>query len=75
LKISHNDPLQEALQEQMDQEKEELKKEVKDLKEHVQQLKQELSVLKDLTEVGLGHQKVKIPANELTKVLISRAMK
>ena len=45
----------------MNQEKEELKKEVKDLKKHVQQLKQELSVLKDLTEVGLGHQKVKIP--------------
>ena len=75
LKIPHNDPIQKARQEQMDQEKEELKKEVEDLKKHVQQLKQELSVLKDLTEVGLGQHKIKIPAKEITKVLISRAMK
>ena len=75
LKIPHNDPIQEAQQEQIDQEKEELKKEIEDLKKHVLQLKQELIVLKDLPEVGSGQQKVKIPANELTKVLISRAMK
>ena len=75
MKIPHNDPIQEAQQEQIDQEKEEFKKEVEDLKKHVQQLKKELRVLIDLTEVGLGKQKIKIPANELTKVLISRAMK
>jgi len=75
LKIPSNDSTQEAWQEQIDQEKEELKKEVEDLKKHVLQLKHELSVLKDLPEVGLRQQKVKIPANELTKVLINRAMK
>ena len=59
----------------MEQEKEELTKEVEDLKKHIQQLKQELCVLKDLPQVGLGQQKVKIPANELTRMLISRAMR
>jgi hypothetical protein len=67
--------MQESQQEQIVQEKEELKKEVKDLKKHVQQLKQELSVLKDLSGIGLGHQKIRIPANELIKVLINRAIK
>jgi hypothetical protein len=75
LKIPSNDSIQEAQLEQIDQEKEELKTEVEDLKKHVLQLKHELSVLKDLPEVGLRQQKVKIPANELTKVLINRAMK
>ncbi len=74
-KISNNNLVQEAQQEQTDQEREELKKEVKDLKKHIQELKQELSVIKDLPDTGLGHQKVKIPANELTKVLVNRAMK
>ena len=58
-----------------EQEKEELTTEVEDLKKHIQQLKQELCVLKDLPQVGLGQQKVKIPANELTRMLISRAMR
>jgi ABC-type phosphate transport system auxiliary subunit len=62
-------------QEHIDQEKEELKKEVEGLNKRGQQLKQELSGLKDLTKVGPGQQKVKIPANEITKVLINRAMK
>jgi hypothetical protein len=75
LKLSYNEPIQEAQQEKIDQEKEELKKEVNGLKKHVQQLEQELSVLKGLSGKGLGHQKIRIPANELTKVLINRAMK
>ena len=75
LNISYNNPIQEAQQEQIDQEKEELKKEVEGLNKSVQQLKQELSGPKDLTKVGPGQQKVKIPANEIIKVLISRAMK
>ncbi|HEY7573084.1 MAG TPA: hypothetical protein VH796_17115 [Nitrososphaeraceae archaeon] len=75
LKTSHNDQIQKVQQEHIDQEKEELKNEVEDLKKCVQQLKQELSGLKDRTNVGPGQQKVKIPANEIIKVLINRAMK